>query len=52
MELVQGSEYKVGETTFGTYITQETITKEKFIQNLKDKGLAFGWYNGEFVTID
>lgn len=26
------------------------MTKEEFIQSLVNKNLAFGWYNGEFVT--
>jgi hypothetical protein len=26
------------------------MKKEEFIQSLRDKCLAFGWYNGEFVV--
>lgn len=26
------------------------MTKPEFIQNLIDKQLGFGWWNGEFVT--
>ena len=28
------------------------MTRKQFIQGLKDKRLVFGWYNGEFVTVD
>ncbi len=27
------------------------MTREQFIQSLRDKGLVFGWYNGEFITL-
>lgn len=26
------------------------MTREEFVQSLIDKNLAFGWYNGAFVT--
>jgi len=33
-------------------IRQNLINKEKFINGLQEKKLAFGWYNGEFITIN
>lgn len=27
------------------------MTKQEFIQHLEDKGLVFGWWNGEFVSV-
>ena len=28
------------------------MNKQEFIQQLKAKKLVFGWWNGEFVTVD
>jgi hypothetical protein len=27
-------------------------SKDQAIDELKKKGLAFGWFNGEFITVD
>ena len=30
--------------------SKEIMQKSEFIQNLINKNLGFGWYNGEFIT--